>query len=121
MAARSALLADVNANILDMIKAGDLRLGQSQPGHAGLYGLHAAWLANHPDLIDLMNDAKRSNLNGMAVPPSTTASRSSPGQCRRLLLGQASPAPRHRGHRRVVSRLNGRFGRPDFPNLMRTA
>lgn len=63
------MLADVNANILDMIKAGEI-FGSVNPnqGMQGYMGFMLLWLANHPDLIDPMNDTARSGKNGMAVP-----------------------------------------------------
>lgn len=63
------MLADVNANILDMIKAGEI-FGSVNPnqGMQGYMGFMLLWLANHPDLIDPMNDTTRSGKNGMAVP-----------------------------------------------------
>lgn len=63
------MLADVNANILDMIKAGEI-FGSVNPnqGMQGYMGFMLLWLANHPELIDPMNDTKRSGANGMAVP-----------------------------------------------------
>jgi len=61
--------ADVNANILDMIKAGQI-YGAVNPnqGMQGYMGFMLLWLAAHPDLIDPMNDAKRAGANGMKVP-----------------------------------------------------
>jgi ribose transport system substrate-binding protein len=63
------MLADVNAKILDMIKAGEI-FGSVNPnqGMQGYMGFMLLWLAKHPDLIDPMNDAKRSGFNGMSVP-----------------------------------------------------
>lgn len=63
------MLADVNANILDMIKAGEI-FGSVNPnqGMQGYMGFMLLWLANHPELIDPMNDAQRSGFNPMSVP-----------------------------------------------------
>ena len=63
------MLADVNANILDMIKAGEI-FGSVNPnqGMQGYMGFMLLWMAAHPELIDPMNDTARSGKNGMAVP-----------------------------------------------------
>jgi ribose transport system substrate-binding protein len=63
------MCADVNANILDMIKAGEV-FGSINPnqGMQGYMGFMLLWLAKHPELIDPMNDAKRSGFNAMSVP-----------------------------------------------------
>jgi len=63
------MLADVNENILDMIKAGEI-FGSVNPnqGIQGYFGFLLLWMANHPDLIDPMNDAARSGFNAMGVP-----------------------------------------------------
>ena len=63
------MCADVNANILDMIKAGEV-FGSINPnqGMQGYMGFMLLWLAKHPELIDPMNDAKRSGFNPMSVP-----------------------------------------------------
>lgn len=63
------MLADVNAKILDMIKAGEI-FGSVNPnqGMQGYMGFMLLWMAKHPDLIDPMNDAKRSGFNAMSVP-----------------------------------------------------
>jgi ribose transport system substrate-binding protein len=62
-------VADVNAKILDMIKAGEV-FGSVNPnqGMQGYMGFMLLWLAKHPDLIDPMNDAKRSGFNPMSIP-----------------------------------------------------
>ena len=63
------MLADVNAKILDMIKAGEI-YGSVNPnqGMQGYLGFMLLWLAKHPELIDPMNDAKRAGSNAMKVP-----------------------------------------------------
>lgn len=63
------MLADVNAKILDMIKAGEI-FGSVNPnqGMQGYMGFMLLWMAKHPGLIDPMNDAKRSGFNPMSVP-----------------------------------------------------
>ena len=63
------MCADVNANILDMIKAGEV-FGSINPnqGMQGYMGFMLLWFAKHPELIDPMNDAKRSGFNPMSVP-----------------------------------------------------
>ena len=63
------MCADVNANILDMIKAGEV-FGSINPnqGMQGYMGFMLLWLAKHPELIDPMNDAKRSGFNPMSIP-----------------------------------------------------
>lgn len=63
------MCADVNANILDKIKAGEV-FGSVNPnqGMQGYMGFLMLWLAANPDLIDPMNDAKRSGLNPMSIP-----------------------------------------------------
>ncbi len=61
--------ADVNGKILDMIKAGQVfgavNLNQGIQGYMGFMLL---FNAAHPDLIDPMNDWKRSGYNPMGVP-----------------------------------------------------
>ncbi len=63
------MCADVNANILDMIKAGDV-FGSINPnqGMQGYMGFMLLWLAKHPELIDPMNDTKRAGFNPMSIP-----------------------------------------------------
>lgn len=63
------MCADVNANILDMIKAGEV-FGSINPnqGMQGYMGFMLLWLAKHPELIDPMNDAKRAGFNAMSIP-----------------------------------------------------
>ena len=63
------MCADVNANILDMIKAGEV-FGSINPnqGMQGYMGFMMLWFAKHPELIDPMNDAKRSGFNPMSIP-----------------------------------------------------
>lgn len=61
--------ADVNAKILDMIKAGEV-FGAVNPnqGVQGYMGMMLLYMANHADMIDPMNDYKRSGFNPMGVP-----------------------------------------------------
>lgn len=61
--------ADVNAKILDMIKAGQV-FGSVNPnqGMQGYMGFMLLFMAAHPELIDPMNDYKRANYNPMGVP-----------------------------------------------------
>jgi ribose transport system substrate-binding protein len=63
------LCCDVNAKILDMIKAGQV-FGSINPnqGVQGFMGMMLLFLARNPSLIDPMNDARRSGTNPMAVP-----------------------------------------------------
>jgi ribose transport system substrate-binding protein len=63
------MCADVNANILDKIKAGEV-FGSINPnqGMQGYMGFLMLWLAANPELIDPMNDAKRSGNNPMSIP-----------------------------------------------------
>ncbi len=63
------MTADVNAKILDMIKAGEV-FGSINPnqGMQGYMGFIALFLAAHPELIDPMNDAKRAGKNPMTIP-----------------------------------------------------
>ena len=63
------MCCDVNAKILDMIKAGEV-FGSINPnqGMQGYMGFMLLWLAKHPELIDPMNDAKRSGFNPMSIP-----------------------------------------------------
>jgi ribose transport system substrate-binding protein len=63
------MLADVNENILDMIKAGEI-FGSVNPnqGMQGYMGFLLLWMAKHPELIDPMNDYERSGFNPMRVP-----------------------------------------------------
>jgi ribose transport system substrate-binding protein len=63
------MTADVNAKILDMIKAGQV-FGSVNPnqGMQGYMGFMALYLAAHPDLIDPMNDAKGAGRNPMVIP-----------------------------------------------------
>ena len=60
---------DVNSNVLDMIKAGEM-FGAINPnqGAQGYYGFLLLWLAAHPELIDPMNDAGRAGFNPMGIP-----------------------------------------------------
>ncbi len=63
------LCADVNAKVLDMIKAGEL-YGAINPnqGVQGYFGMIMLYLAKHSDMIDPMNDYKRSGFNPMSLP-----------------------------------------------------
>jgi ribose transport system substrate-binding protein len=63
------MTADVNAKILDMIKAGEV-FGSVNPnqGMQGYMGFMLLYMAAHPELIDPMNDFKRSGFNPMGVP-----------------------------------------------------
>ncbi|MBL3584738.1 substrate-binding domain-containing protein [Rhodovulum sulfidophilum] len=60
---------DVNASVLDMIKAGDM-FGAINPnqGAQGYYGFLLLWLAKHPELIDPMNDHAEAGFNPMGIP-----------------------------------------------------
>ncbi len=61
--------ADVNAKILDMIKSGEV-FGAVNPnqGMQGYMGMMMLYMAKHSDLIDPMNDYKRSGYNPMGIP-----------------------------------------------------
>lgn len=61
--------ADVNAKILDMIKQGEI-FGAVNPnqGMQGYMGMMLLYMAAHPNMIDPMNDHKRSGYNPMGVP-----------------------------------------------------
>jgi len=61
--------ADVNAKILDMIKAGDV-FGAVNPnqGVQGYMGMMLLYMASRKDQIDPMNDYARSGFNPMSVP-----------------------------------------------------
>lgn len=63
------MCADVNANILDKIKAGEV-FGSVNPnqGMQGYMGFILLWLASRPELIDPMNDAVRNGTNPMSIP-----------------------------------------------------
>lgn len=63
------LCCDVNAKILDMIKAGQV-FGSINPnqGMQGFMGMMLLFLARNPSLIDPMNDARRAGTNPMSVP-----------------------------------------------------
>lgn len=63
------LCCDVNAKILDMIKAGEV-FGSINPnqGVQGFMGMMLLFLARNQQLIDPMNDARRAGHNPMAVP-----------------------------------------------------
>jgi ribose transport system substrate-binding protein len=63
------LCCDVNAKVLDMIKAGEL-YGALNPnqGVQGYFGMLMLYLAAHPEMIDPMNDYKRAGFNPMSIP-----------------------------------------------------
>ncbi len=63
------LCADVNAKVLDMIKEGQI-YGSLNPnqGVQGYFGMLFLYLAAHPEMIDPMNDHKRSEFNPMQIP-----------------------------------------------------
>ena len=59
----------MNGKILDMIKSGQV-FGAINPnqGMQGYMGFMLLFMAAHPELIDPMNDYKRSGFNPMGVP-----------------------------------------------------
>lgn len=63
------MTVDVNAKVLDMIKAGQV-FGAIDPnqGVQGYMGFMMLFLAAHPDLIDPMNDYKRTGANPFTLP-----------------------------------------------------
>ncbi|GAB4070888.1 substrate-binding domain-containing protein [Ancylobacter sonchi] len=63
------MTVDVNEKVLDLIKAGDM-FGAINPnqGVQGYMGFMALFLAAHPDLIDPMNDYKRTGDNPFTMP-----------------------------------------------------
>lgn len=63
------MTVDINAKILDMIKAGEV-FGAINPnqGVQGYMGFMLLWLAAHPELIDPMNDYRTAGFNPMSVP-----------------------------------------------------
>jgi len=63
------LCCDVNAKVLDMIKADEL-YGALNPnqGVQGYFGMIMLYLAKHSDMIDPMNDYKRADFNPMSIP-----------------------------------------------------
>ena len=63
------MCADVNAKILDMIKAGEV-FGSINPnqGMQGYMGMLMLFLAAHSDMIDPMNADKAEGRNAMAIP-----------------------------------------------------
>lgn len=60
---------DVNAKVLDMIKAGQV-FGSIDPnqGMQGYMGFMMLFLAAHPNLVDPMNDYKRTGANPFTLP-----------------------------------------------------
>lgn len=63
------MTVDVNAKVLDMIKSGQV-FGAINPnqGIQGYMGFMTLFLAAHPELIDPMNDVKRSGANPFSFP-----------------------------------------------------
>ena len=63
------MCCDVNAKVLDMIKAGDI-FGAINPnqGTQGYYGMMLLYLAKHSNMIDPMNDYSASGYNPMGLP-----------------------------------------------------
>lgn len=63
------MTVDVNAKVLDMIKSGQV-FGAINPnqGIQGYMGFMTLFLAAHPELIDPMNDVKRSGVNPFSFP-----------------------------------------------------
>ena len=63
------MCVDVNAKVLDMIKAGDMfaALNPNQ-GTQGYYGMLMLYLAKHSDMIDPMNDYSAAGFNPMGIP-----------------------------------------------------
>ena len=63
------LNADVNAKILDMLKAGQVFASiNPNQGIQGYLGMMMLYLAKHSDLIDPMNDYKRAGYNPFTLP-----------------------------------------------------
>ncbi|NMP26523.1 sugar ABC transporter substrate-binding protein [Rahnella sp. SAP-1] len=63
------MTVDVNAKVLDMIKSGEVYAAiDPNQGVQGYMGFMTLFLAAHPELIDPMNDAKRSGSNPFAFP-----------------------------------------------------
>ncbi len=63
------MCCDVNAKVLDMIKAGDIfaSLNPNQ-GVQGYFGMLMLYLANHSDMIEPMNDYEKAGYNPMGIP-----------------------------------------------------
>jgi len=63
------LTCDVNAKILDMIKAGDVwgALNPNQ-GMQGYFGMLTLFIAAHPELVDPMTDYKAKKMNPVSLP-----------------------------------------------------
>lgn len=63
------MCCDINAKVLDMIKAGDF-FGSINPnqGTQGYYGMLMLYLAKHSDMIDPMNDWSAAGYNPMGIP-----------------------------------------------------
>ncbi len=60
---------DINAKVLDMIKAGEMHAAiNPDQGMQGYMGFMLTWLAAHPGLIDPMNDYESKGFNPMRVP-----------------------------------------------------
>ena len=63
------MTVDVNEKVLDLIKAGDMFAAiNPNQGVQGYMGFMALFLAAHPELIDPMNDAKRTGANPFTIP-----------------------------------------------------
>ncbi|WP_413738079.1 substrate-binding domain-containing protein [Sodalis sp. RH21] len=63
------ITVDVNAKVLDMIKAGQVYAAiNPNQGIQGYMGFMTLFLAAHPELIDPMNDAKRTGANPFSFP-----------------------------------------------------
>ena len=63
------MCVDVNAKVLDMIKAGDIfaALNPNQ-GVQGYMGMLMLYMAKHSDMIEPMNDYKEAGYNPMGIP-----------------------------------------------------
>ena len=63
------MCCDINAKVLDMIKAGDIyaALNPNQ-GTQGYYGMLMLYLAKHSDMIEPMNDYEAAGYNPMGIP-----------------------------------------------------
>ncbi len=63
------MCCDVNAKVLDMIKAGDIfaSLNPNQ-GVQGYFGMMMLYLAKHSDMIEPMNDYTAAGFNPMSIP-----------------------------------------------------
>ncbi len=63
------MCVDVNAKVLDMLKAGEMfaALNPNQ-GLQGYYGMLLLYLAKHSDMVDPMNDYKDAGYNPTGIP-----------------------------------------------------